>query len=270
MIYADSWPWRAGSKWAERRDRQWIEISDWSRSTLPRTGWIVRSLSHAAQGGRGNTSHSWVSGPEICQQKGQESSGEDTWDMPGGCCWRQALILEQCPCHRGVHSHPSLRVCAADGEAGSTVCVCRIGTRIAVIVLSRVWLFETTWTAARQAPLSMEFSRTEYWSGLPFPPPGVLPNPGIEPRSPALQADSLLLGKPLAHTLWDPKWIRTICLFSGSWTVWVIYDPQQPLTLLMLKQGVKVLQWDQHSIKPFIISSSLSLSFSRMALLVLC
>ena len=43
----------------------------------------------------------------------------------------------------------------------------------------------------RQAPLPMEFSRQEYWSGLPFPPPGDLPNPGIEPRSPALQADSL-------------------------------------------------------------------------------
>ena len=42
-----------------------------------------------------------------------------------------------------------------------------------------------------QAPLSMEFSRQEYWSALPRPPPGDLPNPGIEPRSPALQADSL-------------------------------------------------------------------------------
>ena len=47
------------------------------------------------------------------------------------------------------------------------------------------------WTVARQAPLSMEFSRLEYWSGSPFPSPGDLPNPGIEPRSPALQADSL-------------------------------------------------------------------------------
>ena len=45
-----------------------------------------------------------------------------------------------------------------------------------------------------QAPLSMEFSRQEYWSGLPFPSPGDLPNPGIEPRTPALQADSL--GEP--------------------------------------------------------------------------
>ena len=46
---------------------------------------------------------------------------------------------------------------------------------------------------ARQAPLSREFSRQEYWSELPFPPPGDLPNPGIEPRSPTLQADSLPL-----------------------------------------------------------------------------
>ena len=46
---------------------------------------------------------------------------------------------------------------------------------------------------ARQAPLSMGFSRQEYWSGLPFPPPGDLADPEIEPGSPALQADSLLL-----------------------------------------------------------------------------
>ena len=50
----------------------------------------------------------------------------------------------------------------------------------------------TPWTVAHQAPLYMGFSRQEYWSGLPFPSPGDLPNPGTEPRSPALQADSLL------------------------------------------------------------------------------
>ena len=56
------------------------------------------------------------------------------------------------------------------------------------------------WTVARQAPLSMGFLRQEYWSGLPFPSPGDLPDPGIEPGSPELQADSLpteLCGKPL-------------------------------------------------------------------------
>ena len=56
-------------------------------------------------------------------------------------------------------------------------------------VMSR--LFVTPWTVAHQAPLSIGFSRQEYWSGFPFPSPGDLPNPGIEPMSPALQADSL-------------------------------------------------------------------------------
>ena len=49
-----------------------------------------------------------------------------------------------------------------------------------VCVLSHVCLFATPWTVTRQTPLSMEFSRQEYWSGLPFPTPGDLPNPGIE------------------------------------------------------------------------------------------
>jgi len=52
-------------------------------------------------------------------------------------------------------------------------------------------LFATPWTVAYQAPPSMRFSRQECWSGLPFRSPGDLPNPGIEPRSPALQADAL-------------------------------------------------------------------------------
>ena len=49
---------------------------------------------------------------------------------------------------------------------------------------SHVWLFVTLWIVAHQAPLSMGLSRQEYWSGLPFPPPGDLPDPGIKPRSP--------------------------------------------------------------------------------------
>ena len=57
--------------------------------------------------------------------------------------------------------------------------------------LSWVQLFETPWTVAHQVLLPMEFSRQEYWSGLPFPPAGDLPYPGIEPASPALQADIL-------------------------------------------------------------------------------
>ena len=63
--------------------------------------------------------------------------------------------------------------------------------KVKVKSLSRVRLFATPWTLAYQAPPSMGFSRQEYWSGLPFPSPGDLPNPGIKPRSLTLQADAL-------------------------------------------------------------------------------
>ena len=62
--------------------------------------------------------------------------------------------------------------------------------------LSRVQLFAIPWAVAYQAPPSLGFSRQEYWSGLPFPSPGDLPNPEIEPGSPVLQADALLSEPP--------------------------------------------------------------------------
>ena len=62
--------------------------------------------------------------------------------------------------------------------------------------LSPVRLFVTPWTVAHQAPPSMGFSRQEYWSGLPFPSPGDLPDPGIQPTSPALEADALTSEPP--------------------------------------------------------------------------
>ena len=77
--------------------------------------------------------------------------------------------------------------------------------------------FATPWPVIHQAPLSMGFPRQEHWSGLPFPPPGHLSDPGIEPRPPTLQADSLPAeppGKPMnaqglhwnrEQTWWDPK-----------------------------------------------------------------
>ena len=67
-----------------------------------------------------------------------------------------------------------------------------------------VLFFAMLWTIAHQAPLSMGFSRQEYWGGLPIPSPGDLPDPGIEPGSPAFQEDSLpteLRGKPLINTV---------------------------------------------------------------------
>ena len=76
--------------------------------------------------------------------------------------------------------------------------------------LSRVLLFVAPWTVAHQAPLSVGFSRREYWSGLPFPSPGELPDPGIEPGSPALLTDALPsepAGKPTALKQLFNKWL---------------------------------------------------------------
>jgi len=72
--------------------------------------------------------------------------------------------------------------------------------------------FAITWTVAHQAALSMGFPRQEYWSEMPFHPPGDLPNPGIELVSPALQADSLSTeppGKLLEHLVF-PKFAETL------------------------------------------------------------
>ena len=65
--------------------------------------------------------------------------------------------------------------------------------------------FATPWTEARQAPLSMGFHRQEYWSGLPFPPPGDLPEPGIEPKSPALAGGFFATEPP-----GKPSWLESI------------------------------------------------------------
>ena len=98
---------------------------------------------------------------------------------------------------------------------------------------SHVQLFETPWTIAHQAILSMEFSRQEYWSGLPCPPPGDLPNPGIEPRSPTLQVDSLLSEPPGSPRIlewraypffrgssWPRNWVGFFCIAGGSFISW--------------------------------------------------
>ena len=96
--------------------------------------------------------------------------------------------------------------------------------KVKVKSLSRVRLFVTPWTIAYQASPSMGFFRQEYWSGLPFPSPGDLPDPGIEPRSPTLEADALTSeppGKPLwwvlakkheqrAHYFWTDA-VKLLC-----------------------------------------------------------
>ena len=72
--------------------------------------------------------------------------------------------------------------------------------KVKVKSLGRVRLFATSWSVAYQGPPSMGFSRQEYWSGLPFPSPGDLPDPGIEPGSSALQVDMLPSEPPGKNT----------------------------------------------------------------------
>ena len=92
--------------------------------------------------------------------------------------------------------------------------------RVESYSLNHVWFFLTPWTVDWLAPLSMEFSRQEYWSKLPFPSPGDLPYPGIKPRSPALQGNSLptVVLKKSGH-LHD--WNRTIPMKLGT-VSWVL------------------------------------------------
>ena len=79
-------------------------------------------------------------------------------------------------------------------------------------LLSRVRLFATQWTVAYQASPSMGFSRKEYWSGLPFPSPGDLPDPGIEPGSPTLQADTLTSEPP-----GKPSIVYKMLIYRENW-----------------------------------------------------
>ena len=92
--------------------------------------------------------------------------------------------------------------------------------KVKVKSLSCVQLFATPWTAAYKAPPSMGFSRQEYWCGLPFPSLGDIPNPGIEPQSPAFQADALTSessGKP-STWMQSQKQQKYLCLFLRQTT----------------------------------------------------
>ena len=94
------------------------------------------------------------------------------------------------------------------------VCVCAC---TCVCVLSHVRLFATPRTVACQSPLSMKFSRKEYWSGLPFPSPGDLPDPGIGPGYPALQADSLPFFLSHQRSLFQAYIFKSRKMWNKDW-----------------------------------------------------
>ena len=113
---------------------------------------------------------------------------------------------------------------------------------------SRVRLFATPWTIARQAPLSMGFSREEYWSGLPCPPLGDLPVPGTEPMSPALEAHFY----HLKHQGWRDKEIQGLHRRTKGMTSLGTEHRWTATTYLLLEDGVACIRggW----LPPFVIS----------------
>ena len=119
--------------------------------------------------------------------------------MPTLCWWRRKYMLRLAVIifPPTVISSRSLNlVCQV-----TSVCMC-----VSVHMLSHVWLFATPWTIARQAPLSMGFFRQEYWSELPFPSPGDLPHPGMEPTSPSLAGGFFTTEPPGKTDLWfEPR-----------------------------------------------------------------
>ena len=92
--------------------------------------------------------------------------------------------------------------------------------KVNVKSLSRARLFATPWAVAYQAPLSMGFSRQERWNGLPFPSPGDLPDPGIEPGSPALGADALP-SEPQAFSICGERGLLFTVGFSSWRLLWL-------------------------------------------------
>ena len=118
------------------------------------------------------------------------------WDFPGKEYWNSISYSTGPSRPRNL----SLLCLLHWQEDSLPLCHLRSPKRVLYLVANSCPTFATPWTVARQAPLSMRFSRQEYWRGLPCPPPGDLPDPGIKPRSPALHADSLPSeppGKPM-------------------------------------------------------------------------
>ena len=99
--------------------------------------------------------------------------------------------------------------------------------------LSRARLFETPWTVAHQAHLSMEFSRQEYWCGVPYPSPGALPDPGIGARSPELQADALPSEPPEKPHILDTYMLMSEIFPSVIDLFIIIYCPSLSLSTLL-------------------------------------
>ena len=115
-----------------------------------------------------------------------------------------------------------------------TIPILLIGYMRVLSHFSHVRLFATTWTVARQAPLSMEFSRQESWSGLPLPPPWDLPDPGMEPTSltcPALVGRLFTTSTTWEAPIQNKKFFKNtcLCLPLSTWALLLQICPQTHL-----------------------------------------
>ena len=106
-------------------------------------------------------------------------------------------------------------------------------------LFSCVWLFETPWTVAHQALPSMGFSRQEYWGGLPFPSPGHLPNPGIEPRLTAYM--QTLPSEPQGKS--HITYICCISIAQSCLTLWDPMDCSPPVSSIHGILQARILEW---------------------------
>ena len=114
----------------------------------------------------------------------------NSWGFPGGPVVKTVLLIQQVVVWPLIRE---LRSCMLHGMA-KCVCVC-VYTHVCAGLVAQLCLFVTSWTIAHQAPLSVEFSRQEHWSGLPFPTPRDLLDPGIEAASPTLAGRASLVAQ---------------------------------------------------------------------------
>ena len=141
------------------------------------------------------------------------------------------------PLQQGMLKEPELLNSGGLNLTAGHFRVCLVFQRsIVVKSLSHVQLFETPWAVAHQARLSMEFSRQEHWTALPFPSPWDLPSPGIEPGSPALQADFLPSEPPGKPGILEAK------------EYWVLQIGTEGVNLLnplnLKKKKVRIYSWE--------------------------
>ena len=168
--------------------------------------------------------------PEACGLESNVLGAPSTAAGPSGCSAACLRRNKQCLAH--------LQIVWSDF----------LGSRVCAKSLSRVRLFATPWTVARQAPLSMGFSRQEYWNGSPFPPSGDLPHPGIEPVS--LTSPLLAGGFFTTSTTWEalyyPKTLDApIPLFTHFFFVLSWYFEGYSRLKVLFKSRFQRIQGDQ-------------------------